>query len=297
MPYTITMLFVLTVFCFSAFGQDELKAPISNLTNHQIDSILTENSSRNLTVTERMKLYSEMFLGMGYNFTCIGDGENALLEDYPLVNFNQTNCMSYCEHVLALSISDSWDNFFNNLQQIRYSGGFIGMRTRNHYTMADWLPENSWLLDDVSANVGGGYTRSVTRTISHQEFFKGKGITDLRHVKPDMEVTVDYVPWENLPQVHKNIRSGDVMAILYRDKNDIFSAHMMMAFRIGGDLVIRESTTLGMTTFDTPFSDWISSRNGKNRYIGISFMRVREGLDLPGRVILPWEIQALKESR
>ena len=133
-----------------------------------------------------------------------------------------------CEHVLALSISDSWDNFFNNLQNIRYRDGIIGMRTRNHYTMADWLPENRWLLDDVSRIVGGKYTKSVTRTISHKNFFKNKGITDMRYVLPDREITIDYVPKEYLLNVEKNIKSGDILALIFANKTDIFSAHMLM---------------------------------------------------------------------
>ena len=96
------------------YAQDGYK--IFNLTNKQIDSILTYASSTNMNVTEKMDYFSEMFLGMPYNLTCTGDGPYALYEAEPLVNFNETNCMVYCEHVLALSISDSWDNFFNNLQ-------------------------------------------------------------------------------------------------------------------------------------------------------------------------------------
>ena len=101
--------------------------------------------------------------------------------------------MSFCEHVLALSISDSWDHFFNNLQQIRYKDGIIGMKSRNHYTMADWLPENNWIIEDVSKKVGGEYAQSITRTISHKTFFARKGIHNVDFVKPDRTLTIDYV--------------------------------------------------------------------------------------------------------
>ena len=181
--------------------QEEPKAAIGRMTHAQIDSLLKANAKKDLTITDRIHLYSEMFLGTPYSWTATGDGPYALLETYPMVNFDSTNCMVYCEHVLAMSISDSWDNFFNNLQQIRYKDGLIGMKTRNHYTMADWLPENSWILDDVSAWVGGEYTASMTRTISHEEFFRGKGMDDMRYVKHDRRMTVDYVPITHLKDV------------------------------------------------------------------------------------------------
>jgi hypothetical protein len=204
--------------------------------------------------------------------------------------------MAFCEHVLALSISDSWDNFFNNLQQIRYKDGLIGMRTRNHYTMADWLPENAWLLDDITKTIGKNYTRKVTRTISHENFFRGKGIDDLRYVKPDRNITVDFIPLNALAKIKENLHSGDIGTLLFANKSDIFSAHMWMVFEKNGDLVIRESTTRGMTTFGTPYDDWAKYVQASKRYSGISLMRVKEELNRPGRIILPWEINQLKRK-
>lgn len=269
---------------------------IYKMSNTEIDQLLTTVSAQNLTITDRIALYSEKFLGMPYNLTCAGDGPYALYEAWPLVNFQETNCMVYCEHVLALSISDSWDNFFNNLQQIRYKDGIIGMRTRNHYTMVDWLPENSWLLELVSRKVGGEYTKQSTRTISHRKFFEGKGITDLRYVLPDRTVTLDYVPKEALAKVGKNIRNGDILALIFANKTDIFSAHMLMAIVKDGKLFIRESSNSKMTTFDTPYQEWVTALQTKEKYVGLCFMRVRDELNTPGRIILPWEIAGLKKS-
>ncbi|MFC1553495.1 N-acetylmuramoyl-L-alanine amidase-like domain-containing protein [candidate division KSB1 bacterium] len=287
----------LIVLLLSGCGStSKLKAPISVMDNSVIDSVLTEISRTNKTITEKMDYYSGLFLGMDYSWESTGDGPYALLEDWPLVNFQNTNCMVYCEHVLALAISDSWDNFFNNLQQIRYKDGVIGMRSRNHYTMGDWLPENGWILDDVTRKTGGSYTKTATRTISHKNFFENKGITDLRHIKPDREITIDYIPFEDVEKIGNNLKTGDIMAIIFADKTDIFAAHMLMAIRKNDGLYIRESTTINMSTFDTPFRDWTASRGINERYIGLSVMRVKDELNRPGRIILPWEIPDLKKK-
>ena len=270
------------------------KSVITELTRNQIDSILIDKSKLNLTITDRMEQWSEMFLNMPYSLTCTGDGPYALYETEPLVNFEQTNCMVYCEHVLALSVSDSWDNFFNNLQQIRYKNGIIGMRTRNHYTMADWLPENDWLLNDVTEKIGKENIKEMTRTISHINFFKNKGISDLRYVKPDREIMIDYIPFSALKKVKENFKSGDILSLIFANKEGIFSAHMVMIFNINGKKIIRESSLSKMTTFDTPFNEWVEKYLKSKNYAGVSVMRVKDELNSPGKIILPWEISQIK---
>ena len=155
------------------------------MSHTEIDKLIRQTAKTSLTVTGKMNYFSAFFLGVPYNIHCVGDGPYALYEPWPLVNFKETNCMAFCEHVLALAISDNWDNFFNNLQQIRYKDGLIGIKTRNHYTMADWLPQNAWLLEDATVKAGGTFTQSVTRTISHKQFFAGKGISDTSCILPD----------------------------------------------------------------------------------------------------------------
>lgn len=297
MPPKSILIAILLLICQPVRSQDQTAVPkIYTMSNREIDRLLTEVSQKKMTITGRINYFSEMFLGMPYNLSCTGDGPYALYETRPLVNFEQTNCMVFCEHVLALSISDSWDNFFNNLQQIRYKDGIIGMRTRNHYTMADWLPENRWLLEDISRKVGGQYTQTLTRTISHKTFFTNKNISDLRYVKPDREITIDYVPREHLLKIKGNLRAGDILALIFANKDDIFSAHMLLVAEKNGKLLIRESSNSKMTTFDTPYDEWAHSIHVKDRYAGLGIMRVREELNQPGKIILPWNIGQLKKQ-
>ena len=112
-----SLIFIVMIAILFSCAETNKKSPavISNMSYTEIDSMLRVNAEKDLTITDRINLYSKMFLGMPYSWTATGDGPYALLETYPLVNFQETNCMVYCEHVLALSISDSWDNFFNNL--------------------------------------------------------------------------------------------------------------------------------------------------------------------------------------
>ncbi len=288
---------ILAAFCLNTLihcGEKKGKAFISQMSRVQIDSMLAVNSNAGKTVAERMEMYSEMFLNMDYSWTSTGDGPYALQETWPLVNFGNTNCMVFCEHTLAMAISDGWDNFFNNLQHIRYRDGIIGMRTRNHYTMADWLPENSWILNDISGIIGGEDTVSVTRIISHENFFRGKGMTDMRHVLPDREITVTYIPLDKAVKTSTGLRTGDIGTVLFAEKEDIFSAHMFMITEKGGQKYIREATTNGMTTFETPLGIWVNEKILTEKYLGLTFMRVRDNLNIRDKIVLPWEIASLK---
>ena len=290
------LIFVIMVALIFSCSDSNKTSPavIGQMSHAEIDSMLRVNADKDMTITDRINLYSEMFLEIPYSWTATGDGPYALLETYPLVNFQETNCMVYCEHVLALSISDSWDNFFNNLQQIRYKDGLIGMKTRNHYTMADWMPENNWILDDVSAKVGGEYTASMTRTISHENFFRGKGMDDLRYIKLDRSITVEYVPMEHMADVKPRIKDGDIVAILYANQDNVFSAHMLMIVEKEGELYFREASTSNYSTFETEYDAWLEWKGTMDKYAGIAFMRVKDELNKKNAVVLPWRISKLK---
>jgi len=287
-----------TLILFLALFQTESRASepsklLFEMTHAEIDLLLYNLSQQNLTITERVNYFSELFLGTPYSPNCTGDGPNALYEPWPLVNFQETNCMAFCEHVLALSIADSWDNFFNNLQHIRYQNGIIGMRTRNHYTMADWLPENSWLLENVSRKIGGKSAQNVTRTISHIHFFQNKGITDWRYVLPDREMTIDYLPLNKSANLENELRMGDILVLIAANKRDIFAAHMALVAERNGSKLIRESSNSRMTTFETPLAEWIKGKADSPKYLGLSILRVREEINQKGKIILPWEIGQL----
>ncbi len=290
------VVFLVSITAFT-YGQSVKR--FQQMSHAEIDKLIRQTAKTSMTITEKMNYFSTYFLGMPYNIQCIGEGPYALYEPWPLVNFKETNCMAFCEHILALAISDNWDNFFNNLQQIRYRDGLIGMKTRNHYTMADWLPQNNWLLEDVSAKVGNNYIKTVTRTISHKQFFASKGISDTTYILPDRRLTVNYIPLSDFEHVITNTKVGDILSLLYAKLDNIFSAHMVIIVDDGEGKIIRESSSSKMTTFDTPIEKWIEHKiNLKSqRYLGITVMRVKTEINTTGKVINPADIRILKKQK
>jgi hypothetical protein len=253
---------------------------LGELSVEELDSLIRHISKSNMSNAEKITYYSGRFLGTPYKLLCQGDGPYARYDTAPLMNFEQINCMTYCEQVLALAISSYYEEMFNVLQHIRYRNGIIGMATRNHYTMADWLPENYWCLDDVTEKVGPKYFKKVTRVISHKKFFAQKGITDAKDVLPDRRVTISYIPLGDLPKIADMLHSGDIVSLI-QDKPGIFSDHMLLIYKDKqGQTFFRHAPMAAGTTLDAPYERYVLGiKKSKKKYLGMSFMRVREDVE------------------
>lgn len=258
----------------------------------EIDDDIRQISEAKITNQARMIYYSERFLNTPYEAACEGEGENGLYEPQPVLNLKNVNCMTFCEIVLALSLSRYYEEFFNVLQHIRYRNGIISMATRNHYTMADWLPANEWCLQDVTKKIGSIDAVDLTRTISHQNFFKKKGIANLPQMVKDRNVTIQYIPLNNLVEHENEMHSGDI-AVLIQNKPDIFAAHMLLVIVKEGKLYFRHADKNASKVQDVQFQEYILGLTKNSLYQGMSFMRVKERIDWQfknathGKIILP----------
>lgn len=276
----LIFLLLITVQLIDVFAQTETMKDYKNkkfyeMTVDEIDQLIREVSASKMSNSEKIVFYSERFLGTPYELHCEGDGPYAKYDTASLMNFKQINCMTYCELVLALALSSYYEEMFNVLQHIRYRQGIIGMATRNHYTMADWLPENKWCLTEVTKKVGGRFCKPLTRIISHRKFFAEKGITDIKDCLPDRKITILYIPKENLLQCEKNLKSGDIVALI-QNKPGIFSAHMGLIIKKGDKTFFRHASMSAGTTLDEPFDEYVKSLMEREKILGMSFMRVRE---------------------
>ncbi len=289
------ILFIILIFITMGLAQHKNQPTPKSyhlLSLKKIDQDIRRISASQMTNQEKMVYYSSCFLDAPYVLNCEGEGENGFYETQPLLNLRQVNCMTFCEIVLALSLSSYYEEFFSILQHIRYRHGIISMATRNHYTMADWLPENEWCLRDVTKEIGGKDATELTRVISHKNFFRRKGITDLPQILPDRKVTIAYIPFEKLPQHEVDLQSGDIVSLI-QNKEDIFSAHMLMIIKKEEGTYFRHASMKAGKVLDEPFKNYIASVSANPRYMGMSFMRIREDVDwlLPpsyrGKIVLP----------
>jgi Protein of unknown function (DUF1460) len=89
---------------------------------------------------ERIESVARAFLGRPYvDDPLEGSAQSPEIYVASLAGFD---CVTYVETVLAMALAPSSALFGDLLRRIRYAGGRIDWRRRNHYT-SDWLRENA----------------------------------------------------------------------------------------------------------------------------------------------------------
>jgi len=104
----------------------------------------------------------------------------------------------------------------------------VEYKNRNFFTLGDWLPNNAWLLDDVTAQLGPADNRpaqSFTHVVRPKVFYERPSEVDPRFMRitfkgsdyksPNKETrTESYVPTQRIPEVLRDLRTGDVVLVL-----------------------------------------------------------------------------------
>ncbi|MFC1726633.1 N-acetylmuramoyl-L-alanine amidase-like domain-containing protein [candidate division KSB1 bacterium] len=284
---TKIILLIITFIAFNmAFSQGiDLKViekdfpkPLSRMVVSEIDELVKKISSSFDDKEMRLLVYSYLALETPYVFGCLGEGINGKFDKDPLIDFARYDCMTFCEEMLALAISDDFEETFNNLQKIRYKEGKISFKTRNHYTMADWLPENKWLLRDATMEIGGGYCKRLTRTINRHKLLGSNGCYEFDGVPGAAEYTIDYIPKEKLAAVKDRLRGGEIFTVI-QNMEGIFSAHMgLVAVDKDHNIIFRHASSAkgAMIAVDMNYEEYLNSLLERDRILGMVFMKIRK---------------------
>lgn len=251
--------------------------PLYQLSSAEIDKWLPSLSKKSLT--QRMEAVSARALNTPYFLGPLGEGPNGHFDKKPLMDLRRVDCVTFCEQTLALALSSNSKQAYEILQKIRYKGGQKAserlMETRNHYFMADWVPNNRWLVSDITPTLPGH--QPITRTISHKQLFESQNFKGIKVREPDRTLTIPYIPDTALQGLEKHLKSGDI-AVLIQDHPGIFAAHTGMMYKLAdGRWVFRNATSLEpKKVVDTPWPELISSLQKSKRLIGMAFVRPRQ---------------------
>lgn len=254
------------------------------MANAEIDTLMRRVTAAEPELTRRIAVYSEVAKGTPYALFCLGEGPNAKYDRDPLIDFTRADCVTFSEQILAMAISDNYENMFNNLQRIRYHRGAIDLRARNHFTHADWVPNNAWLLQDVTAAVGGKHCREMTKTIDRRKLLRYLGVPDseLVEIPPPETMTIKYIPEQSLLAVQDSLRTGDLFSII-QNAPGIFSAHMGLIIRQeNGEVYCRHASSRPETkqVVDEPLSAMVAQLQANRKRVGMAFLRVNSDFDL-----------------
>ncbi len=259
--------------------------PLYRMVAKEIDQLIRETNKAVADIHRRIAIYSERAKGTPYLIFLLGEGPGAPYDQDPLMDFARVDCMTFCEQILAMAISDDYSQMFQRLQRIRYKDGLIDFKWRNHYTIADWLPNNAWLLRDVTAEIGGEFTRKMTKVIDRRRFFLSNGLSPekLFDVAPPETLTVDYIPEEHLLDIKDRLKGGEVVSIVTTYPG-IVSAHMGFIIRDKyGNVVFRHGSSQKrkMKVVDELLEDVVAALKRSRSRVGMIFMRVRDDWEFP----------------
>lgn len=90
-------------------------------------------------IGDRVAAIGTLLVGAPYRFNPL-DGAPSVPEELALA-LDGFDCVTYVEYALALAGSTTADEFVDNVRKIRYAGGVVDWKTRNHY-MTDWIRNN-----------------------------------------------------------------------------------------------------------------------------------------------------------
>ncbi len=258
------------------------KPALHEMLAQDIDTLLREVSAKEANMIARLAIYSERAKGTPYSLFCLGEGPTAKYDRDPLLDFSRADCVTFVEQILAMSISSNYDEMFASLLRIRYKNGEIGFTTRNHYTHADWVPNNGWLLEDVTAELGGALCEEMSKVIDRPGFFHKLGVPDseLQNVPAPQQMTIKYIPTANLPKIKDKLQGGEIASIIQKMPG-IFSAHMGFAIRDQyGNVLFRHASARKETrqVTDEFFDEVIEQLRASESRVGMAFIRVKSSI-------------------
>lgn len=247
----------------------------------------------------RLFAASNRFLGVPYVLGPMGEGPQGEFDRGPLVSYTALDCTTFVEETMAFALGGDEASSLDFLRRIRYRGGVIGYGTRNHFTEADWLPNNiaAGFLRDITAEVAGAGTRYVRKTVSKRAWYQAKTLADLKGFEneapaqlagrlarlralgenmPDQDAVLSYVPLEDLAALLPRIPSGTVVSLVREaraDKPTVVS-HQFFIFDGPGGKIIRHAS-LGKMVLDVPAAEYISKLAGSSwRVLGFNLAAV-----------------------
>jgi hypothetical protein len=176
-------------------------------------------------LSKRIEQLSVRFLGLPYLANSLIGGIET--PEQLVVKLDAFDCVTYLETILALALSETAEQFEENLIRLRYKNGEVSWATRNHY-MVDWWRNNErqGLIKNMTAGKASNTKKRELNLIP--------GL-------PTKRVSFQVFTKRNLAQVKKLIKTGDFAFFGTTKKNlDVF--HSGILIEDGKNLLLRHAT-------------------------------------------------------
>ncbi|MBD3290343.1 DUF1460 domain-containing protein [candidate division KSB1 bacterium] len=185
--------------------------PIYKFTEKELDLYLGYLQFIEPDLRQRIQHLGRKCIGQPYEIYLMGEYPVEIFDPQPLISLQKSDCVVFSEHIYAMALAFDWKSFFGMLQRIRYKNGIISLVTRNHYTELDWNRNNSWLLEDITEQIGGDYSVTVNSFYDKSNFFKKWG---LGRQLPKDTLEWAYIPHQHVEKVIGELKPGDFVNIV-----------------------------------------------------------------------------------
>lgn len=192
-------------------------------------------ASRISSIPLRIDFLSGQFSGVPYKAaTLIGDPQT---QEELVINLAGVDCFTFLDYVEAMRRSISFAAFKENLQQVRYQGGVIDYKHRNHF-FADWVVFNAGFIDDVTVQIGAGKSKKTVKILNGAEKDQPllPGIAARKR-------EVSYIPSEFIDDlILAQLKTGDYLGV-YTDQANLDVSHVGIVIRKGSRILFRHASS------------------------------------------------------
>lgn len=146
-----------------------------------------------------------------------------------MFDLRSADCVTHVERSIAAGCATTWEEYIQITQRLRHKDGEVTFLQRNFFPLAQWVPNNAWLLRDVTAElnveaVPFTYAAYPKRFYANLEF--GEDDTPLGTAKsdakaalvaslPEKELHEDVmIPIEEVSQLGAEIQPGDIVLFI-----------------------------------------------------------------------------------
>ena len=214
------ILVLLLIIFHSSYGQITCSPADRALYNIKIEALKDIKAA---TLGDSITQVGTSFLGTPYTEKTLEVGTAESL----VINLRGLDCTTFVENVLAFTLvlktpDKLFTNFTKNLETIRYRNGNLdGYSSRLHY-FTDWIRDNEkiGLVKDITKDLEGlsiekpinfmGTHRNLYPYLKDDENFQ-------RILETEAELTKEtlcYLPKTKIESQEKNIKSGDIIALV-----------------------------------------------------------------------------------
>lgn len=203
------------------------------------------------------------YMGVKYVNDPLGEGRAP--DTDPLIRSDAFDCTTFVETVLANGDVDT-------LNQIRYKNGEIDFINRNHFIETEWLPNNS----DIVKNVSAQYGQTALRHVAINRAVWLQRVHNIDSDAAVAETDIEYIPYDNITTLGINRPMVVLFIVGNTGKSDIIGTDLAvvhMGFLMPNGMLRHASSAAGRVV-DVPMSEYIATRRQNKNNLGIALLEI-----------------------